>query len=112
MFARIATSTTIARSSYARRSCAHKRSGQVGEVRISQHTEEQDRSIEVPLTNDVVTIERHAGNHPADADPEAGQRIRVPVNAEDAELDKRARVYEEIDVDEQAAAENKRIGEG
>lgn len=75
-----------------------KRQVQAGEVSLRKTVETEHVSESVPLTREEVTIERHAvegGNYAGNA--EIGeQEIRIPLTEEEAVVQKRAVVKEEI----------------
>jgi len=88
---------------------ARKRDEQVGEVRISKHVEEQEQAIDVPVSHEEVTIERRAVDREATGGIGSDESVRIPLHAEEAELEKRTRVYEEIDVDKEAVTDTEKM---
>lgn len=80
-----------------------KRDVERGRVGIHKEVTEEEQSIDVPLREEEVRIERHeprtghmSGDVPDDAFQE--QDIEIPIRGEEAEVTKRARVREEVDV--------------
>lgn len=73
-----------------------------GSVRVDKHVVEEQQSIDVPLTEEEVHVERRAVNRPADGADFEESSIEVPVRGEEVDVSKTARVVEEIDVDKTA----------
>lgn len=70
-----------------------------GSVRMHKDVVEERQSVDVPLREEEVRVERHtvrSGDVPADAFQE--QDIEIPIRGEEAEVTKRARVREEVEV--------------
>lgn len=83
---------------------AHTREVEQGEVRIHKNIIEEQQSLEVPVTEEEVEITRRRVDRPVtDADHafEEGT-INVPLRGEEVDVQKRARVVEEIDLDKTA----------
>jgi len=80
---------------------ATKTAQQAGEVQISKRVVEEDRTIEVPITEERVQVTRRAVDREATADSTAfdGGTIEVPLTTEQVDLQKRVKVSEEIEVD-------------
>jgi uncharacterized protein (TIGR02271 family) len=77
---------------------ATKQSVETGQVQLGKEVVSEQRTLEVPVTREEVTIERHPvdrrpTDHPMD---DRGQTISVPVHEEQVELEKTAVVYEEV----------------
>jgi uncharacterized protein (TIGR02271 family) len=89
-----------------------KQAVQTGEVGVRTTVREQQHEVPVNLRREEVTIERHAVDRPADP-REVGQiqeeSISVPVYEEQAELQKQARVYEEVTLSKQPVEEQRTI---
>jgi len=79
---------------------ARKEQVETGEVRIGKAVTTEERTLDVPVTREEVTIERHpVDRRPSDRPiEEASETITVPVKEEQALLEKRAVVYEEVGV--------------
>ena len=91
---------------------ARKQSVQAGEVEIRKNVVEEQRTLEVPVTREEVTIERHAvDRRPADAPIGEGSRevIEVPVTEERVSAEKRAVVTEELEVGKRAVQETQQV---
>lgn len=89
---------------------ARKHSVQSGEVRVGAEVVSEERTLEVPVTREEVTIERH----PLDGRPSDGpigdeEQIRVPVHEEEVTLEKRPVVYEEVKVGSRAVQETEHV---
>jgi uncharacterized protein (TIGR02271 family) len=85
-----------------------KQQVQAGEVGVRKHVETEHVRESVPLTHEEVTIDRR----PLSADTNVeirDQEIRVPVNAEEAVVEKRAVVKEEIVIRKRAVTENQTV---
>jgi uncharacterized protein (TIGR02271 family) len=84
---------------------ATKRPRQIGEVGIEKDVVEEQRTIEVPVTEERVRVQRRAVDRPADAsDTTAFQEgtIAVPIQGEEVQLQKTTRVAEEVEVGKEA----------
>lgn len=73
-----------------------------GAVRVDKHVVEEQQSIDVPLTEEEVHVERRAVDRPADSSDFDDTTIEVPLRGEEAQVSKTARVVEEIDIDKTA----------
>jgi uncharacterized protein (TIGR02271 family) len=88
-----------------------KRTVQAGEVRLQTEVVQEQRTVEVPLTREEVTVERH----PVDRRPaerpigEQGETISVPVREEEVTVEKRPVVYEEVEVGKRAVQETQQV---
>jgi uncharacterized protein (TIGR02271 family) len=92
---------------------ARKQTAQAGEVRIRKDVVAEQQTIDVPVTREEVYVERHSVDRPAsDRDfDEERDTLRVPVHEEQVNVQKTARVYEEIEVGKQAVQETQRVAE-
>ncbi|HEX8227872.1 MAG TPA: YsnF/AvaK domain-containing protein [Chloroflexia bacterium] len=91
---------------------AVKQSVQSGEVQVQKVVHEKQQEIPVNLRHEEVTIERRAVDRPAtadDLDDMTDQVISVPVYEERAELQKQARVREEVTIGKQAVEEQQTL---
>ncbi len=73
---------------------------ETGQVQLGREVVSEQRTLEVPVTHEEVTVERYPvdrrhSDRPID---ERGQTISVPVREEQVELEKKAVVYEEVGV--------------
>jgi uncharacterized protein (TIGR02271 family) len=91
---------------------ATKQAVQTGEVQVQKVVHERQEEIPVNLRREEVTIERHAVNQPIAAG-EIGdlqdEVIRVPVYEEQAQLEKQARIKEEVVIGKQAVQEQQTL---
>jgi uncharacterized protein (TIGR02271 family) len=89
---------------------ARKRSVETGTVGIRTEVVSEQRTLEVPVTREEVTIERHAvDRRPSDRPISEGETISVPVSEEQVTLEKKAVVYEEVNVDKRAVQETEHV---
>lgn len=89
-----------------------KQAVQSGEVQVQKVVHERQQEIPVNLRHEEVTIERHAVDRPATGDELSDmtdQVISVPVYEERAELQKQARVREEVTIGKQAVEEQQTL---
>ena len=87
------------------------REREAGRVRIGKDVVEEERQLEVPVTEERVRVERRAVDRdaaPADAAFEEGT-IEVPLRAEEVELQKRTRVAEEIEIGKEAVQRTEQV---
>ena len=87
------------------------RAAEAGAVRIEKRVVEEDRVLEVPVTDEQIRVERRIVDRPVGADTQAFEEIviDVPVTTEEVELQKRARVAEEIVVSKEATQRTERV---
>jgi uncharacterized protein (TIGR02271 family) len=87
------------------------RPAEAGAVRIEKRVVEEDRVLEVPVTDEQIRVERRIVDRPVGADTQAFEEIviDVPVTTEEVELQKRARVAEEIVVSKEATQRTERV---
>ncbi len=84
---------------------AVKRPRQIGEVGIEKDVVEEQRTIEVPVTEERVRVQRRAVDRPADASDTTAfleGTIAVPIQGEDVQLQKQTRVAEEVEIGKEA----------
>ena len=87
------------------------REREAGRVRIGKDVVEEERQLEVPVTEERVRVERRVVDRdaaPADAAFEEGT-IEVPLRAEEVELQKRTRVAEEIEIGKEAVQRTEQV---
>jgi uncharacterized protein (TIGR02271 family) len=79
---------------------ANKQTVETGQVRVGKEVVSEERTIDVPVTREEVYIERTpVDRHPSDRPmDDRGETISMPVREEQVEVEKRAVVYEEVDV--------------
>lgn len=90
---------------------ARKQNVETGQVHIGTDVVSEQRTLEVPVTREEVTIERHPVERRPSDQPmdERGQTIAVPVHEEQVELEKRPVVYEEVGVGKREVQENQEV---
>ncbi|MGH2458340.1 MAG: YsnF/AvaK domain-containing protein [Chloroflexota bacterium] len=78
----------------------HKHREKVGEVVIGKEVVEEQRTFNVPVSREEVTIERHTVDQPIKGPmPPVGQEsevVRVPIYEDVVDVEKRAHVHEEL----------------
>jgi len=84
---------------------------QAGAVRIEKRVIEEDRVLEVPVTDEQIRVERRIVDRPVGAETQAFEEIviDVPLTTEQVELQKQARVAEEIVVSKEATQRTERV---
>jgi len=93
---------------------ARKTSVETGRVQLSKEVVEEERTMDVPVTREEVTIERQAvDRRPSDKpiDTTETETIRVPVREEQVELEKQAVVYEEVGVGKRVTQETQQVSD-
>ncbi|MDF3017429.1 MAG: hypothetical protein K0R44_2654 [Thermomicrobiales bacterium] len=87
------------------------REQEAGAVRIEKRVVEEDRVLEVPVTDEQIRVERRIVDRPVGADTQAFEEIviDVPVTTEEVELRKQARVAEELVVTKEATQRTERV---
>jgi uncharacterized protein (TIGR02271 family) len=90
---------------------ARKQPLETGRVSIGKEVVEEKQTLDVPVTHEEVTIERHAvARRPADGSiGEKDETIRVPVREEQVSVEKQAVVTEEVSVGKQQIQERKQV---
>ena len=88
------------------------REQEAGAVRIEKRVVEEDRVLEVPVTDEQIRVERRIVDRPVGTDTQAFEEIviDVPVTTEEVELQKQARVAEEIVVSKEAVQRTEQVG--
>ena len=79
-----------------------------GEVEVSKHVVEEERTMRVPVTHEEVVIERRRVEGPADRGPEEGT-VTIPVYEEEIVLEKRPRLVEEIRITKRPVTEEREV---
>jgi uncharacterized protein (TIGR02271 family) len=93
---------------------ARKTSVETGRVHLGKEIVEEQRTMEVPVTREEVTIERRpVDRRPADEaiDATRSETIQVPVREEQVEVEKQSVVYEEVGVGKRATQETQEVSE-
>ncbi|HEV2108417.1 MAG TPA: DUF2382 domain-containing protein [Thermomicrobiales bacterium] len=90
---------------------ATKRDRQIGEVAIDKDVVTEEKVMEVPVTEERVRVERHAVDRDATGDTDAFKEgtIEVPIRGEDVEVQKRARVAEEVEIEKEAVQRTEEV---
>jgi len=109
---RVDTGETIAVPVREEELTATKSQREIGEVRIEKDVVSEQRTIEVPVTEERVRVERRVVDRAADAsDATAFEEgvIEVPIMGEEVELQKRVRVAEEVEIGKEAVQRTEQV---
>ena len=90
------------------------RPAEAGAVRIEKRVVEEDRVLEVPVTDEQIRVERRIVDRPVGTnETQAFEEIviDVPLSSEQVELQKQARVAEEIVVSKEAVQRTERVND-
>jgi len=90
---------------------ARKREVERGQVRVDKDVIVEDQTLDVPVTEEHVHVSRRVVDRdvlPGDTSFEEGT-IEVPVHGEEVELEKRARVREEVEISKDAVQDVERV---
>lgn len=90
---------------------ATKRPVEQGGVRVTKDVEETDQTLDVPVRQEHVDVERRVVDRdvaPGDTAFEEGT-IEVPVRSEEVDVQKRARVGEELDISKDVTEQTKQV---
>ncbi len=88
------------------------REREAGAVRIEKDVVTEEQTLEVPVTEERVRVERRVVDRPvsaADADAFEETVIEVPLRSEEVELQKQARVAEEVVISKDAAQRTEQV---
>lgn len=88
------------------------REREAGAVRIEKHVVEEDRILEVPVTEEQIRVERRIVDRPLGADDANAFEeivVEVPLTTEEVELHKQGRVAEEIVVSKEAVQHTEQV---
>jgi uncharacterized protein (TIGR02271 family) len=91
---------------------AGRRSAEVGHVRVEKVVTSEERTIDVPVTEERVRVERHAVDRPvsaAEGDVFTEEVIDIPVHGEDVIAEKRVRVAEEVEIAKEQVQRTERV---
>jgi uncharacterized protein (TIGR02271 family) len=90
------------------------RGQEAGAVRIAKDVVEEERTLDVPVTEERVRVERRVVDRPvsaADADAFEETVIDVPLRSETVDVQKQARVAEEVVVSKEAVQRTERVAD-
>jgi uncharacterized protein (TIGR02271 family) len=90
------------------------RGQEAGAIRIEKDVVEEERSLDVPVTEERVRVERRVVDRPvtaADADAFEDTVIEVPLRSETVDVEKQARVAEEIVISKEAVERTERVSD-
>jgi uncharacterized protein (TIGR02271 family) len=93
---------------------ARKTSVETGRVQIGKDVVEEQRTLEVPVTREEVTIERRpVDRRPSDRpiDATESESIRVPVREEQVDVEKKPVVYEEVGVGKRVTQDTQQVSD-
>jgi uncharacterized protein (TIGR02271 family) len=93
---------------------ARKTTVETGRVKLGKDVVEEQRTLDVPVTREEVTIERHpVERRPSDRpiDTTESETIRVPVREEQVEVEKTPVVYEEVGVGKRVTQETRQLSD-
>jgi len=90
---------------------ATKTQREIGQVRIDKDVISEERTLEVPVTEERVRVERHVVDRPVGADDTAFEEgtIEVPIRGEDVQLQKSVRVSEEVEIGKEAVQRTEKV---
>ncbi len=91
---------------------ATTREREVGEVQVSKDVVAEEQVLEVPVTEERVRVQRRAVQGDATPDTNAFQEgtFEVPIRGEEVELQKHARVTEEVEIAKEAVQHTEQVG--
>ena len=89
---------------------ATTREVELGQVRVEKGVVAEERTLEVPVTEERVRVERRVVDRPADAAAFEEGTIEVPLRGEEVELQKRVHVAEEVAIGKEAVERTKQVG--
>ena len=87
---------------------------EAGEVTVGKHVVEQQQEFDVPVTHEEVDVTRRRVDRAADADDQIvddGETIRVPLRAEEVDVQKGTRVVEEVEISKRPVTETRKVSE-
>jgi uncharacterized protein (TIGR02271 family) len=87
---------------------------EAGAVRIEKDVVAEERTLDVPITEERVRVERRAVDRPVTAADETAFQetvVEVPVRSEAVDVQKQARVKEEVVVDKEAVQRTERVAD-
>ena len=86
-----------------------KSTQQAGSVHVGKHVVEERQAVDVPVEREEVTLERHAVDRPATGATMTDDSIDVPVYEERVDVEKEARVVEELEVGKRTVADTEHV---
>ena len=109
---RLAAGETIAVPVHEEELTATTRQREIGEVRIEKRVVAEERTLEVPVTEERVRVERRVVDRPAEPGEAAFEEgvIEVPIRGEEVELVTRVRVAEEVEVGKETVQRTEQVG--
>ncbi len=84
---------------------------QAGEVRVTKDVVEEEKRMSVPVSKEQVEIRSRSVDRPAGGSDFQGGTISVPLKEETVDVQKEARVVEEIELDKQAVQGTVDVGD-
>jgi uncharacterized protein (TIGR02271 family) len=92
---------------------ARKQQVEAGRVSLGTEVVEEEKTLEVPVTHEEVTVERRpVDRRPSDAPIQASSDVMsVPVRAEQISVDKQPVVYEEVNVGKRAIQDHEHVSD-
>ncbi|MBA2276543.1 MAG: YsnF/AvaK domain-containing protein [Chloroflexia bacterium] len=92
---------------------ATRREVDLGAVRVEKDVVEEEQTLDVPVTEERVTVNRRTVDRDATGDDTAfeGGTIDVPVRGEEVDVQKRARVTEEIELGKETVQGTERVSD-
>jgi len=92
---------------------ATKRPVELGQVRIDKDVVAEERTLDVPITQERVTVQRRVVDRdaPPDAPAFREETIEVPIRSEQVDVHKRPRVAEEIVVGKETVQRTERVAD-
>ncbi len=90
---------------------AHKEQRTRGEVEIGKRVEEEQKSIDVPVSHEEAVIRERPVDQPTDKPIGEGETIRVPLREERAVPEKESHVYGEVDVEKRQVTEPRQFSD-
>ena len=89
---------------------AVKDTREAGAVTVNKEVVTEQKTVDVPVTHEEVVIERHpVQDRPASGEIREGEELRVPVQAEQARLEKQTVVTEEVQVGKRPVTETEHL---
>jgi uncharacterized protein (TIGR02271 family) len=89
---------------------ARKQTVETGAVELRTDVVSEERTLQVPVTREEVTIDRHAvDRRPSDRPIGESETVSVPVHQDELTLEKKAVVYEEVNLGKRSVQETKQL---
>lgn len=90
---------------------ATKRQVDLGAVEVSKNVVSEEQTLEVPVTEERINVERRVVDRAVGADDDVFEEgtIEVPISGEEVELQKTARVTEEVHIDKDQVESTERV---